>query len=508
MTPDRMVVDEARRTFTYLNLYGYLTDAVVVNRVFPEEVGDYFGAWRERQQRAARRGPVAPSRPCPCCARRTSSEEVVGADDARPPRRARRSTERDPARRPARTASRRSSCVGADAAELRMDLPFAEKGDISLKKIGLELVVRVDGHKRTLMLPPALGDYRPTGASFDDGALHVTFDGPGLTRSPSCASASTPRRPRPSAWRARRATTRQSCPDRESARRARRPGGAPARAARARAARAPAAGLGGHPPGPAPPARGHRLLGRAPRRPAPGGGRGRRTSRSPEERSRGSDTPMTSAAPRRIVTGHDASGRSVVLSDAPTPKTLDIGTAAFHELWITAQTPAEIAATEPEPTDRPVRTPPPADGVVVRGHRDGARRRVADAPHRDRRRRRRARGRDVAPARRRIRDAGGRRRRGRPARHEPRVGEPIRSSRADALRADRRHDRPGAAGGRRAARVLRSGPATRAAAPGSSPPSGPRPAPGRSAPRSARRPTRPSARSRRGRRRRGRRGRR
>ena len=73
-----------------------------------------------------------------------------------------------------------------------------------------------------------------------------------------------------------------------------------------------------------------------------------------------------SAAPRRIVTGHDASGKSVVLSDEPTPKTLDIGTAAFHELWVTAQTPAEIAATEPEPTDRPVRTPPPADGVVVR----------------------------------------------------------------------------------------------------------------------------------------------
>ena len=73
-----------------------------------------------------------------------------------------------------------------------------------------------------------------------------------------------------------------------------------------------------------------------------------------------------SAAPRRIVTGHDASGRSVVLSDTPTPKTLDIGSAAFHEIWITAQTPAEIAATEPEPTERPVRTPPPADGVIVR----------------------------------------------------------------------------------------------------------------------------------------------
>jgi quercetin dioxygenase-like cupin family protein len=73
-----------------------------------------------------------------------------------------------------------------------------------------------------------------------------------------------------------------------------------------------------------------------------------------------------STAPRRIVTGHDADGRSVVLSDAPTPKTLDVGTAAFHELWITDRTPAPIPADEPEPTDRPVRTPPPPGGVTVR----------------------------------------------------------------------------------------------------------------------------------------------
>ena len=73
-----------------------------------------------------------------------------------------------------------------------------------------------------------------------------------------------------------------------------------------------------------------------------------------------------STAPRRIVTGHDASGRSVVLSDAPTPKTLDIGTAAFHEVWITAQTPVDVGATEPEPTQRPVTTQPPANGVTVR----------------------------------------------------------------------------------------------------------------------------------------------
>ena len=48
MNPDRMVVKESMRTFTYLNLYGYLTDAVVVNRLLPPD--GYFAAWREAQE--------------------------------------------------------------------------------------------------------------------------------------------------------------------------------------------------------------------------------------------------------------------------------------------------------------------------------------------------------------------------------------------------------------------------------------------------------------------------
>ena len=73
-----------------------------------------------------------------------------------------------------------------------------------------------------------------------------------------------------------------------------------------------------------------------------------------------------SAVPRRIVTGHDASGKSVVLSDGPNPKSLDIGNAAFHVIWITDAIPVPIAAEEPETTDRPVRVPPPPNGVMVR----------------------------------------------------------------------------------------------------------------------------------------------
>jgi arsenite-transporting ATPase len=67
--------------------------------------------------------------------------------------------------------------IGEHDASLVLALPFARKGDISLKKIGAELVVRVDGQKRTIILPPALASYTPTEAAFDDGALRVSFDG-------------------------------------------------------------------------------------------------------------------------------------------------------------------------------------------------------------------------------------------------------------------------------------------------------------------------------------------
>jgi arsenite/tail-anchored protein-transporting ATPase len=61
-------------------------------------------------------------------------------------------------------------------AHVRLELPLARRGDISLKKIGAELVVGVDGQKRTIILPPALADHRATEARFADGTLVVTLD--------------------------------------------------------------------------------------------------------------------------------------------------------------------------------------------------------------------------------------------------------------------------------------------------------------------------------------------
>ena len=61
-------------------------------------------------------------------------------------------------------------------ATLRLAIPFVEKADVELKKIGLEVIVRVGPQKRTIILPPTMAAYRPRGAQFEDGALSVTFE--------------------------------------------------------------------------------------------------------------------------------------------------------------------------------------------------------------------------------------------------------------------------------------------------------------------------------------------
>jgi hypothetical protein len=70
---------------------------------------------------------------------------------------------------------------------------------------------------------------------------------------------------------------------------------------------------------------------------------------------------------RRIVTGHDDTGRSVVLSDGMPPNVRDKGTGVdFIEIWNTSATPAPICSHEPEPTDGPLRVPPPPHGTRIR----------------------------------------------------------------------------------------------------------------------------------------------
>jgi quercetin dioxygenase-like cupin family protein len=73
------------------------------------------------------------------------------------------------------------------------------------------------------------------------------------------------------------------------------------------------------------------------------------------------------SAPRRVVTGHDVEGRSLVLADEPAPRSHSIQGATFHELWNTTESPAPVAPTERrEPTERRLMTPPDPNGTIIR----------------------------------------------------------------------------------------------------------------------------------------------
>ncbi|MDQ3645146.1 MAG: ArsA family ATPase, partial [Actinomycetota bacterium] len=174
MNPDRMVVREAMRTFTYLNLYGYLTDAVVVNRMFPEEAGEgYFAGWREQQQQHMELVRSGFS-PVPILTAPYYPREVVGAEML--DRLGDELFDGIDVHRVLHEELSQGLSSEDGHATLRLVLPFAERGEIGLKKVGLEVIVRVGGHKRTIILPPAMAAYDTSGARFEDGALEVYFD--------------------------------------------------------------------------------------------------------------------------------------------------------------------------------------------------------------------------------------------------------------------------------------------------------------------------------------------
>jgi arsenite-transporting ATPase len=177
MNADRMVIKEAQRTFTYLNLYGYLTDAVIVNRLFPPELADgYFGAWRERQ---SERLEEARERfaPVPLLTARYFDEEVIGA----------RMLDRLADELFAGVDAGPESVLHSELTQqissedgrttLRLRMPFTERDEVSLKQVGAELIVSVGHQKRTIILPGSLARRRPTAARLKDGALEVSFDG-------------------------------------------------------------------------------------------------------------------------------------------------------------------------------------------------------------------------------------------------------------------------------------------------------------------------------------------
>lgn len=173
LTPEKMVIKEAQRTYTYLNLYGFAVDAVVCNRIIPESAAEgYFARWKEIQAKHLQLIDECFA-PLPILKAPLFDEEVLGLDVLQ-----RMSAslfgEEDPSRAffHGKTHDLRKE---GDGYLLTLPLPLAAKGDLEMMRHGEELVLRVGFHRRNILLPRAVAGLETRGAKFEDGELRITF---------------------------------------------------------------------------------------------------------------------------------------------------------------------------------------------------------------------------------------------------------------------------------------------------------------------------------------------
>ncbi|MBE0467106.1 MAG: ArsA family ATPase, partial [Candidatus Desulforudis sp.] len=175
VNPEKMVISEARRSFTYLNLFGFPSDAVVINRILPDGIkDDYFRVWKEVQEKHTVVIEESFS-PLPIFKIHLFENEVVGLDALRRLARA-CFGEEDPARVFYRGFTQEIAKEGRGYL-LSVKLPFVEKGEISLAQKGDELNIHVGDYRRNVILPRMLAGLEAGSAGFEAGVLKIRFGG-------------------------------------------------------------------------------------------------------------------------------------------------------------------------------------------------------------------------------------------------------------------------------------------------------------------------------------------
>ena len=174
LTPENVVLAEARRSYTTLSLYGYRVDGVVANRVFPAEgADDWRAGWVMAQDDVLDqvgqsfvglpvwRSVYRSREPVGVAALAERARDVYGADD--------------PLAAPGGDGPFRISRT-ASGALLRLSLPFVTRAEVDLARNGDELVLTVGSYRRLLTLPAGLARFRIAGARVDAGELQVRFE--------------------------------------------------------------------------------------------------------------------------------------------------------------------------------------------------------------------------------------------------------------------------------------------------------------------------------------------
>jgi arsenite-transporting ATPase len=166
LNPEKMVIKEAQRAYTYLNLYGYSVDAVICNRVFPRSLADhYFDTWKSAQSQNLELVHQA-FHPLP--------EVVFGSATTR-------GGQGDPTQHYYIGKPQEIYRVGSQYV-LSLSLPLVERSDIQMhRSVFDELVIRIGNWKRNVALPTGLAKLEVAGAKYVEDRLNILFDIPEST---------------------------------------------------------------------------------------------------------------------------------------------------------------------------------------------------------------------------------------------------------------------------------------------------------------------------------------
>jgi arsenite-transporting ATPase len=170
--PERMVLRETQRAFVYFSLHGLAVDGILVNRVLPLEVTDaYFQEWRASQARVLEEID-AYFAPVPVKRIPLFTHEVLGRERLEELARALYATGEDPAAI-GRTEAPYTFAKCDGHYEVRLQLPFAAKGEVGLFKKGDELVVEIGTLRRHIGLPTSMAGLSPSRAKLENRILTV-----------------------------------------------------------------------------------------------------------------------------------------------------------------------------------------------------------------------------------------------------------------------------------------------------------------------------------------------
>lgn len=173
LNPEKMVINETKRAYTYLSLYNLTVECIVVNRLLPEEARGHYPEAKYEEQSKYMQMIEESFSPLKMLRSYQSSTEVVG----------KRSLEMlaeqlfgdtDPSQ--VYTTEKSMEIFNRDGVDqLSLKLPFSSKDQVELYKSNDVLIVTVGWYKRSVALPYSLVKKEAHKAEFKDGRLVISF---------------------------------------------------------------------------------------------------------------------------------------------------------------------------------------------------------------------------------------------------------------------------------------------------------------------------------------------